>query len=78
MDWVNTFPMILVLGIFVVIFGNLLYDSLKTLVAQREPKASTLKYLLMLTEIIAILIVFGLLFGFNFVFEKIGIWLKKK
>jgi len=32
----------------------------------------------MLTEIIAILIVFGLLFAFNFVFEKVGIWLKKK
>jgi len=38
MDWVNTLPIILVLGIFVVIFGNLLYDSLKTLVAQKEPK----------------------------------------
>ena len=32
----------------------------------------------MLTEIIAILIVFGLLLGFNFLFEKIGIWLKSK
>jgi len=38
MDWVNTLPIILVLGIFVVIFGNLLYDSLKTFVAQKEPK----------------------------------------
>ena len=32
----------------------------------------------MLTEIIFILLVFGFLFGFNFLFEKIGIWLKSK
>jgi len=42
MDWVNTLPIILVLGIFVVIFGNLLYDSLKTFVAQKEPKCPAL------------------------------------
>mgnify|MGYP001210086405 FL=1 len=38
MDWVNTLPMVFVLAIFAVIFGNLLYDSLKTFMAQREPK----------------------------------------
>jgi len=36
MDWINNLPIIFVVGIFSVIFGNLLYESLKTMWAQKQ------------------------------------------
>jgi len=36
MDWVNTLPIIFVIGTFAVMFGNLLYESLRTAYTHRQ------------------------------------------